>query len=101
MIVTIYACFFAGLPSLFYTAIMEWSFAHGLDPAGWKSVALSSLLGYGSGHGIIAVLSGRWWDPASGSIFGSIGLTVGFLIGMTIRWSARRKRHAPVAGPTG
>lgn len=86
VVVTGYAYWFAGIPSLVYAAIMEWRFARGLDPRGWRSVGLSAVLGFISGGGIMVCLGWRrLWDPVPWLIFGGGGAVVGFILGLLIK----------------
>lgn len=87
-----YAYIFAGLPSLVYAAIMEWRFARGLDPACGRAVALSAGLGLLSGATIVAVMSGDRAGVASLSLWGGIGVIVGFALGAFVRWRTRAGR---------
>jgi hypothetical protein len=65
---------------------MEWRFARGLDPRSWRSVGLSTVLGFFSGAAIVAAYG------FSGSdifflwlLFGGTGLAVGFILGVLIK----------------
>lgn len=87
------AYFVAGLQSILCTAVMEWRFTKGLDPASWQMVRLSSVLGFGSG----AIVSlGNLDQPTKlGPMllaFGGLGLVVGFIMGLLIKhWSTEKK----------
>ncbi|HTL68683.1 MAG TPA: hypothetical protein VL200_13555 [Lacunisphaera sp.] len=91
VVMVLYAYLFTGMQSLIYMLIMEWRFARGLDPRGWPSVGLSSMLGLISGAAVIPFFGFR---PADlGFIFTTIGLAVGFTLGWLIRrWSAPAAR---------
>lgn len=83
---TVYACVFAGIPSLLYAVIMEWRFARGFDPSSWWSVGLSTLLG--SASGCLIVLFFGWprlMAPSMWILFGGIGTAVGFVLGLLIK----------------
>ena len=90
-----YAYFIVGLQSILYTVIMERRFKHGLDPCSWRMVRMSSLLGFGSGA-ILAVFAIN--DPKIMGgivlIMGGLGLVVGFLIGLLIKWWSAEKPPA-------
>ncbi|MBI3886764.1 MAG: hypothetical protein HY302_13690 [Opitutae bacterium] len=89
-VVVFVAYLVAGLPSLFYTAIMEWRFHRGLDPRSWRAVALSTFLGLLSGLAISGVLSGLKWKPEVWAYYSGVGVAVGFLLGWLIKvWSAK------------
>ena len=92
-LVLVLAHFFAGLQSVLYTVVMEWRFSKGLDPASWKMVKLSSVLGFGSGAVLIAVKIPDLTNM--GMILlstGGLGLVVGFIMGLLIkRWSTEEK----------
>lgn len=72
-----------GLQAMGYTAIMEWRFSRGLDPCGWRSVALSTVLGYASGA-VLAVGYG-YERKETWYFFNGLGLAVGFVLGRLIR----------------
>ena len=85
-----------GVQSIFYTVIMEWRFKRGLDPASWRSVSLSTFLGFWSGavvvlidakrYGVSQILEGVF-------IVGGVGLVVGLIMGLLIRaWSRVSKK---------
>jgi hypothetical protein len=76
-----------------YALVMEWRFARGLDPRGWRMVGLSTALGFASGA-VVALAYGMdrkdtWY------LFNSIGPTVGFVLGLLIKhWSPEEKTAA-------
>lgn len=80
---------FAGPPSLIYAAVMEWRFAHGLDPANWRTVAWSSGLGLLSGLSIGAVMSGGRIENVALLVWCTLGMAVGFILGWFVRWRTR------------
>jgi hypothetical protein len=87
-----FAYVFVGIQSILYTAIMEWRFLRGLDPCGWRSVRLSSLLGFSSGA-LVAFAYG--FDRSNAFslwlFWGGLGLAVGFVMGLLIKvWSAEK-----------
>lgn len=82
MVMVANAYFWAGIPSLIYMLIMEWCFAHGLDPQSWLSVGLSSALGFLSGVCVNLLLDAA---HTFGSPFPAIGVAVGFALGWLIR----------------
>lgn len=91
-----FAYLIAGIPSVIYTLVMEWNFAHGLNPRSGRAVALSSLLGAVSGAAMIAVIhlisdsrpfGAEQWLVLAG--FSALGLTVGAIIGGFTRWRTR------------
>ncbi len=73
----------SGIQAILYAAIMEWCFARGLDPRSWRSVALSTLLGFAAGA-IIAVGYG-YERKETWYFFNSLGVVVGFVLGWLIR----------------
>jgi hypothetical protein len=79
-----------GIQAGAYALVMEWRFARGLDPRSWGTVGLSTALGFVSGI-VVALVYGMdrkdtWY------LFNSVGLTVGFVLGMLIkRWSPAGK----------
>lgn len=80
-----YMC--TGIQSIAYALSMEWRFRRGLDPTSWRSVRLSTALGFASGVGAARLLGDRLSQQLQGSIFwGGLGLVVGFLMGLLIRW---------------
>ena len=82
---------FAGLQSIFYAIIMEWRFSQGLDPRGWRSISLSTLLGLMSGAAICLAYGFDRSDTRTlWLFFGGIGLVVGFLMGVLIRMLSNR-----------
>lgn len=72
----------SGVQALLYAAIMEWCFSRGLDPRSWRSVALSTLLGFASG----AVLAVGYGFERKGTWYGfnGLGLAVGLTLGLLI-----------------
>jgi hypothetical protein len=91
----VYAYVLTGIQSIIYMVILEWRFSRGLDPRSWRSVGLSSLLGFASG----AVLALVFGSGSAGLfnawlLWGALGLTVGFFMGFLIwRWSAGKKNQ--------
>ncbi len=73
----------SGIQTILYAAIMEWRFSRGLDPHSWRSVALSTVLGYASGA-VIAFGYG-YERKETWYFFNSLGLAVGFVLGWLIR----------------
>lgn len=85
LFVLIYAYIFGLLPSLAYMSVMEAAFAHGLYPAGGKSVGLSALLGLLCGVGMAAIFGGlRTGTLGLWLGFGGVGLLVGVVLGLVI-----------------
>ena len=86
-----FAYLFAGVQSIVYTLVMEWRFARGLDPCSWRSVGLSTLLGFASGAAICLGYGFRRSDVISlWMFFGGTGFAVGLVLGLLIkRWSAQ------------
>ena len=86
-----FAYIFAGVQSIVYTLIMEWRFALGLDPRNWRSVGLSTALGFASGAVICMGFGPAYSDTrALWLYFGGIGLAVGFVLGLLIKsWSVQ------------
>ena len=79
---------FAGLQSIFYAIIMV---SQGLDPRGWRSISLSTLLGLMSGAAICLAYGFDRSDIRTlWLFFGGIGLVVGFLMGVLIRMLSNR-----------
>jgi hypothetical protein len=72
-----------GVQAILYAAIMEWCFSRGLDPRSWRSVALSTGLGFASsaviGFGYGYERKETWY------FFNGFGLAVGFVLGWLIR----------------
>lgn len=101
-----FAYLIAGVPSVIYMLVMEWNFAHGLNPRSGRAVALSSLLGALSGAAMIAVIhlisdsrsfGAEQWLVLAG--FSALGLIVGAIIGGFVCWrtrvnDARARRNA-------
>lgn len=84
----------AGIPSVFYTLVMEWRFARGLNPRSWNSVCLSSLLGLLSGCALLFVASGREWKLEATVACGIAGSAVGFMLGVVIKKTSALVRDA-------
>ena len=81
----------AGVQSVLYTVIMEWCFSRGIDPRSWRSVGLSTLLGFFSGAAICLGYGFQRSDViALWVFFGGTGLAVGLILGFLIKgWSAK------------
>lgn len=75
----------AGVQSILYALIMEWRFARGLDPRSWRSVGLSTVLGFASG-GVIVVIFGWPMEWLPWLYYGGTGTVVGFTLGVLIKW---------------
>ena len=79
----------AGIPSLIYAGVMEWRFARGLRPGSGAAIAWSTGLGGICGAGVIGALfrgaGDGWVMPA----FAIIGLIVGAIVGLIVRWNKR------------
>lgn len=82
-----------GLQAAGYAAILEWRFSRGLDPRSWRSVVLSSVLGYLSclplalGYGYER--KETWW------LFNLLGPAVGLVLGLLIkRWTTRSNQRS-------
>lgn len=90
LILTLFAYVFAGLQSMVYTVVLEWSFSRGLDPASWLTVAWSTILGWLSGAAIVVVLGPRQADGMAWLVWGGLGAIVGFINGALIRRLSRR-----------
>ena len=86
---------FGCIPSLAYTAVMEWKFEGGLNPQSWRAVWLATcLLGSFAGIPIMVVLNAFKFHPGIGafSFFAVLGLVVGLIIGLLIKhWSTEKK----------
>lgn len=86
-ILILFAYVFAGGQSLAYAAIMEWRFVRGLDPRTWRSVVLSTGLGFLSGAVIVVGYGFNRPDWFTGLLyFGGTGTAVGFILGALIKW---------------
>ena len=85
-----FAYFFAGIPAIVYTFIMEWRFARAQEPDSWQTVRFSAFLGAVAGTILGLALN----EFHFGSVFwlmGGIGLAVGFLLGLVIKhWSTEQ-----------
>jgi len=86
----IVAYLFAGIPSVIYTFVMEWSFAKGLDPESGRTMQLSAYLGTMAGISI-GLLIGAFHFDSTFWLMGGIGLIVGFLMGLLIRHGSTEK----------
>ncbi|HEY4245538.1 MAG TPA: DUF1731 domain-containing protein [Lacunisphaera sp.] len=88
----LFAYFFVGIQSLFYTAILEWSFARGLDPGSWSTVGLSTVLGLVSGVVIVAA-SGFSRAGVTESLIssGGVGVSVGLILGLLIKFLSKTR----------
>ena len=90
-VAVVFAYMLAGAQSIFYAFIMEWRFARGLDPRSWRSVGLSSALGFLSGA--VIVLSLGWRSDLLNAwlwfAYGGLGLLVGFTLGLLIKRLSR------------
>jgi len=87
---------FAALQSVAYMAVMEWSFARGLDPESWGAVRLSAVLGFFSAmvpYGFLLVDRWDWELLSTGAVLGSLGLAVGFLLGLLIKVCSAEKEN--------
>lgn len=95
-IVVGFAYIFTGLQSIAYAIIMEWRFARGLDPRSWRSVGLSTLLGFLSGAAICVGYGLQRSDSAALWVFfGGSGVAAGFILGLLVRrWSLTSARIA-------
>jgi hypothetical protein len=85
LLVFLYAYVFGILPSLAYMGVMEASFNRGLDPAGWRTVALSGGLGLLAGACIMLLISSGRASAGELAYFAGTGLVVGLLLGACIR----------------
>ena len=93
----VFSYVFAGFQSLVFAAIMEWRFSRGLSPRSWRTVMLSSALGFVSG--VLAGLVAQRPADLAGTIafFGGVGLFAGFTIGCMIKLGSRSEARA--SGP--
>lgn len=82
-----------GLQAAGYTAIMEWRFSRGLDPRSWRSVVLSSVLGYLSG---LPLAFGYGYERKdTWYLFNVLGVVVGLGLGLLIRkWTAHPNQRS-------
>ena len=84
----LFAYMFVGVQSILFATIMEWQFAHGLDPRSWQSVKLSALLGFASGLMIALVFgfsASKRIDPLFLLFWAGTGVAVGFTLGLLIK----------------
>jgi len=88
----LWAYLFAGIPSILYTLTMEVAFAKGLNAGRWPATAFSGLLGAGAGVSMVLVLMGWQFDAAVLLRFGELGLTVGLVLGLVIKFSSAQKK---------
>lgn len=83
------AYIFTIVPSLLYTALMEWRFSRGLRPGSGAAITWSSAAGGLNGWLIIVVIfhgeGDEWIKPA----FVVLGICVGVIMGLIIRWRTR------------
>lgn len=89
LITFVYAYTFGLLPSATYMALMELAFSRGLEPRGWRMVALSGALGLLAGLASAALMT--LWFSSNARIpmwvnFSLFGLIVGLLIGQVVRF---------------
>lgn len=87
----IFAYLFAGIPSVIYTMVMEWRFTKGLDPESWRTIQFSACLGTMAGIFVGLLLSEFHLNSAFWLMSG-IGLIVGFLMGLLIKWWSTEKK---------
>ena len=88
LILFAYLC--VGIQSLFYMAILEWGFSRGLNPAGWRSVGLSTFLGLASGAAIAAAYGFDRSDVIESWITsGGTGASVGLILGVLIKFLSK------------
>ena len=86
LMIYVFAFIFSGLQSIFYAMIMEWHFAHGVNPHSWSSVGWSTGLGFAAGAAICLVYGFDRSDTlALWLYFGGIGTAVGFVLGVVIK----------------
>lgn len=80
-----FAYVFSAIPSVIFTALMEFAFARGLEGRSWRAVALASGLGALSGVAIALTLA-KGFDNQRGafSIFPALGFTAGAIVGFAI-----------------
>jgi hypothetical protein len=81
-----FAFVFSGIQSIFYTLIMEWRFARGLNPGSWPAVSWSTGLGFAAGAAICLAYGFHRSDALFLWLyFGGIGTAVGFVLGLVIK----------------
>jgi hypothetical protein len=83
----------SGFQAFLYAAIMEWSFARGLDPRSCRMVAQSTVLGWAAGAAVAFgygyARDDTWY------LFNTLGPLIGLILGLAIRrWSP-----LPITGP--
>jgi len=80
-----------GIQAGCYAAIMEWRFSRGLAPGSWRSVALSTLLGFLSG--LPLALGYGYENKDTWYLFNFLGPAVGLGLGLLIRrWNRASAR---------
>ena len=92
-----FAYVFSAIPSVIFTALMEFAFARGLEERSWRAVALASGLGALSGMTIALTLA-KGFDNQRGafSIFPALGFTAGAIVGLAIyRFSKAQPNKRP------
>lgn len=80
----------AAIPAIIYTVIMEWRFARKFEPGSWQTVQLSTFLGVVAGM-IVGLMVDEFNFHSAFWLMSSIGLSVGFLLGLLIKhWSTEK-----------
>ncbi len=93
----LFSYFYAGIPTIVYTLMMEWRFARGLNPASRQMVRYSTMLGgiIGSSFSIVSLFKEQSLHADFGDfatflygvslITAPAGMAVGYIIGTLIR----------------
>ncbi len=95
LFVLLMAYIYVGPQSIVSTWVLERRFKRGLDPASWNVVKLCSALGFVSGGvigGVIGILGDGKTGLLVGLIFGGLGLVVGFILGLLIRFGSAQEK---------
>jgi hypothetical protein len=86
LLILLFAYVFAGIPSVIFTIVLEFSFATGLAVRSRRTVLLASALGILSGCAV-ALMFARGFDNQRGAftVFPALGLVSGFSVGAVVR----------------
>lgn len=89
LVFSVFAFPMIGLQAACYAGIMEYCFSVGLSPRSWRSIALSTLLGYGAG---MTLALGYGYDRKdTWYLFSGVGPLVGATLGLLIQRATPRR----------
>ncbi len=85
---------FAGIPSIIFTVLMECGFFLGLNPASWRVLGYSTILGGFMGYSLPLIASEAHQDSIGidEARLGVTGLMVGFIVGLMIKIASANKQ---------